>query len=140
MAEQRGESVSHEPVAWNVGTLAVYNEALRQAEEKFQTERDRRYTEVNIEKEKALRIKEEADKVALGLASENQKLKEAQHNEVLNSWRDERANYATKHELTSAIEKLGAERKGSSLDARTLLFSVLGLLVLVATVISPHIH
>jgi hypothetical protein len=44
----------------------------RRGEEKFQAERDRRLTEVALEREKALKIKETADLAALELAREIQ--------------------------------------------------------------------
>jgi hypothetical protein len=67
---------------------------------------DRRYTEVNIEKEKALKIKEEADKVALGLAREIQTYKDESNNRLREQINSERGLYATKLELTAAIEKV----------------------------------
>ena len=42
----------HETVPYS-----VYADALRAADRDFATERDRRYAEVNVEKEKALKIK-----------------------------------------------------------------------------------
>ena len=44
---------------WTIATYAAHNEALREAESKFQNERDRRYLEVEAEKDRALQIKEE---------------------------------------------------------------------------------
>jgi len=61
---------------WNLLSYVAYAEALRTADEKFQEERDRRYTEVSIEKEKALKIKEIADLAALELARDSQKYKD----------------------------------------------------------------
>lgn len=49
-------------------TLREHLSALREADLKFQAERDRRYTEVARERERALLIKETADKAALDLA------------------------------------------------------------------------
>lgn len=40
---------------WTLESYIIHSEALRASDEKFQTERDRRYTEVGIEKEKALK-------------------------------------------------------------------------------------
>jgi Zn-dependent M32 family carboxypeptidase len=64
---------------WTIDTLKEYSDAQRRAEERFADERDRRYTEVNIEKEKALKIKETADLAALSLARESQTYKEQQN-------------------------------------------------------------
>ena len=69
---------------------------------------DRRYAEVNIEREKALKIKEEADKAALGLAREIQTYKDEKANELREQISSERNLYVTKAELESAIRELKA--------------------------------
>lgn len=74
--------------------------------EKFQTERDRRYSEVNTEREKALKIKEEADKAALGLAREIQTYKDEKANQLREQINSERGTYATKDDLASAIREI----------------------------------
>jgi hypothetical protein len=73
--------------------------ALRECDQDFADERDRRYTEVNIEREKALKIKEEADKAALGLAREIQTYKDEKANELREQINSERGLYVTKTEL-----------------------------------------
>jgi hypothetical protein len=78
------------------------------AEARLQTERDRRYAEVNVEKEKALKIKETADRDALQLARDIQTYKDQQHNGLLNQLNGERGLYATKDDLGAAIEKVEA--------------------------------
>lgn len=80
-------------------TLAEHWAALRQADERFYAERDRRYAEVNVEREKALKIKEEADKAALGLAREIQTYKDEKANELREQINSERGLYVTKTEL-----------------------------------------
>jgi hypothetical protein len=110
---ERGEPLNHAAAEWTVDTLAIYSEALRKAEERFQTERDRRYAEVKIEEEKALKIKEEADARALVLASENQRLRDAAHNELLTQWRQDRSTFASRTDLAGAVEKLEALIKPS---------------------------
>lgn len=67
---------------------------------------DRRYTEVNIEKEKALKIKEEADKVALQLAREIQTYKDEAHNGLLKQWQLERGTYVTIDKFDGALKPL----------------------------------
>jgi vacuolar-type H+-ATPase subunit H len=89
-------------------TLREYFEALRKAEEKFQTERDKRYTEVNTEKEKALKIKETADLMALQLAREIQTYKDEKANELREQINNERGVYATKDDLANSVDKLEA--------------------------------
>ncbi len=93
---------------WTIATYAAHNEALRLAEDKFQTERDRRYTEVNIEKEKALKIKETADLAALSLARDIQIYKDEKANELREQINSERGLYASKTDVIAATEKLEA--------------------------------
>lgn len=79
----------------------AYEQQLRHAD-------DRRYSEVNIEREKALKIKEEADKAALALARDIQVYKDEKANELREQISSERGLYTTKPELQSAIEKVEA--------------------------------
>lgn len=71
---------------------------------------DRRYTEVNIEREKALQIKEEADKRALSLASEIQKYKDEKANELREQINSERNLYVTKAELKPILEYVSSQQ------------------------------
>jgi hypothetical protein len=71
-------------------------------------ERDRRYAEVNVEKEKALKIKETADLAALQLAREIQTYKDEKANELRSQIERERGSYATKDDLSNAIRELNA--------------------------------
>jgi hypothetical protein len=96
---------------WTVDTWAQHSSELRQADKELTHERDRRYAEVNIEKEKALKIKEEADKAALGLAREIQTYKDEKANELRSQIERERGNYATRGDLVSAVEKIEAQMK-----------------------------
>jgi hypothetical protein len=91
---------------WTVDTYATHTEALRQADIRFGDERDRRYTEVNIEKEKALKIKETADLAALQLARESQSLKELQNDALRDKTLSESGIYATNAGVTQAIGDL----------------------------------
>lgn len=84
---------------------------LREADAKFAEERDRRYSEISIEREKALKIKEEADKSALGLAREIQTYKDEKANELRAQIESERGSYATQSDLKGAIEKIEATMK-----------------------------
>ena len=67
---------------------------------------DRRYSEVNTEREKALKIKEEADKAALGLAREIQTYKDEQANRLREQINNERGTYATKDDLVAAMREI----------------------------------
>ncbi len=91
---------------WTLRTFAIHTEALRKAEEKFLTERDRRYAEVGTEREKALKIKETADKEALRLAREIQVYKDEKANQLREQIHSERGFYASKSDVIAASEKL----------------------------------
>lgn len=93
---------------WTLAAYIAHNEALREAEAKFQGERDRRYAEVKSAEEKALRVKEEADKTALGLQRENQQYKDEKANQLREQISSERGLYASKSDLIAAMEKIQA--------------------------------
>lgn len=110
----RPESLSN---GWTLDTLQAHitslidanerlNERLDSERERFNQERDRRYSEVNIEREKALKIKEEADKAALGLSRENQIYKDEKANQLREQINSERGSYATKDDLTAAVREM----------------------------------
>jgi hypothetical protein len=96
------------PRGWTLETYALHNEAMREADARFQAERDRRYAEVNIEKEKALQIKEAADEAALQLAREIQTYKDEKANELREQIGSERGLYARKADLAALGEKMDA--------------------------------
>ena len=100
---------------WTVATYAAHNEALRLADEKlrdaeqrFLGERDRRYAEVKQAEEKALRVKDEADKAALALAREIQSYKDEKANQLREQINRERGDYVTQQDLKGAIDKIDA--------------------------------
>lgn len=101
-------SPSDVPSGWTLSAYIAHSEALRSAEEKLQAERDRRYAEVKSAEEKALRVKEQADRDALGLAREIQTYKDEKANELREQINSERGLYATKDDLTSAIKEMSA--------------------------------
>src|SRR5678815_4709291 len=92
-------------------SLREHLAALREADLRFNEERDRRYAEVAVEREKALKIKETADLAALGLAREIQTYKDEKANELREQINSERGLYATKGDITSSVEKLEAQLK-----------------------------
>lgn len=96
---------------WTIDTYAAHNEALRVAEKDFLAERDRRYTEVQVEKEKAVRIKDEADRAALQLSRDSQIYKDEKANELRSQIERERGNYALKTDLVATVEKIEATLK-----------------------------
>ena len=74
-------------------------------------ERDQRYSEVAIEREKALRIKETADLAALQLAREIQTYKDEKANELREQINSERGLYVTQTQLQQIEEKIAATLK-----------------------------
>ena len=91
---------------WTIATYVAHNEALRKAEDRLLSERDRRYAEVKLAEREALRVKEEADRTALMLAREIQTYKDEKANELRSQIERERGSYAGKSELAAAVEKL----------------------------------
>lgn len=87
-------------------SLKEHLEALRAADLRFLEERDRRLTEVNIEREKALKIKETADLAALQLAREIQTYKDEKANELRSQIERERGSYVTQTELRGLEDKV----------------------------------
>ena len=92
-------------------SLREHLEAQRESDLRLETERDRRYTEVSIEREKALKIKEVADLTALSLAREIQTYKDEKANELRSQIERERGSYATQTDLRGAVEKVEATIK-----------------------------
>ena len=101
---------------WTIGSLAVhmaelraadirYNDTVRRSNFAFETERDRRYAEVNVEKEKALKIKETADLAALTLAREIQSYKDANADKLREQGLRETGAYVTHDDLANVITK-----------------------------------
>lgn len=80
-------------------SLKEHFETILRLNDKFDQERDRRYAEVNIEREKALKIKEEADRRALELAREIQAFRDEKANGLLDLVKSERGSYATNKDI-----------------------------------------
>lgn len=95
---------------WTISTYAIHMEALRQAERAFFEERDRRYMEVNIEKEKALKIKETADLAALSLARDIQIYKDEKANELREQINNERGLYMTRAEMKPFMDYVTSQQ------------------------------
>lgn len=83
-------------------------EALREADSRFYAERDRRYSEVSVEREKALKIKETSELRALSLAREIQDYKDEKANNLRDQITSERGSYITKPELDSSLREIKA--------------------------------
>jgi hypothetical protein len=97
-----GRGVDRVEADWTAGTYARHNEAIRVLQGRVDEERDRRYAEVKVEREKALLIKETADRDAMELARERQRDKEQQQ-DVL---RDKSGIYATTEAVTDMFDKI----------------------------------
>jgi hypothetical protein len=115
---------------------------------RWEKERDRRYTEIGIEKEKALSIKEKADLAALQLARDIQTYKDEKANELREQINSERGLYVTKEELHAAIREMDVsikhldnlssinqgQNQGIKLTTGSLI-SILGVLGIIFTII-----
>lgn len=108
--------------------LREHLEALRAADIRFNEERDRRYAEVNIEREKALKIKETADLAALGLAREIQNYKDEKANELREQISSERGLYATNKDI-DPIKSYVAAQTGRGLGMNALFGWAMALLM-----------
>ncbi len=111
--------------------------------------RGRRYSEVNIEREKALKIKEEADKAALGLAREIQSYKDEKANQLREQISGERGSFATKDDLSASFREISVsiapltafvsaqrgEHVGAAASTSRML-SVIGALAAISTIVS----
>ena len=136
-------------------SLRQHLEALRAADALLAAERDRRYSEVGAEREKALKIKESADEKALDLASQIQTYKDQQHNGLLQQLTEERGRYATQGDLKSVVEKLetaikpladyvSGQRGGSETKSERRLdvsqvIAVIAVIALVVSILIPHL-
>lgn len=96
---------------WTIATLKLHTDAIDQWRDRFDAERDRRYTEVNIEKEKALKIKETADLAALSLARESQTYKEQQNDALRDKNLAQSGIYATNESVAHAFDELNKQLK-----------------------------
>jgi hypothetical protein len=108
MSTSKPNSSAEIEVHWTIDTYAAHNEAMRVEAQRFEDERDRRYTEVNIEKEKALKIKETADLAALSLARESQTYKEQQNDALRDKNLSESGVYATNASLGKVADDIRA--------------------------------
>jgi vacuolar-type H+-ATPase subunit H len=108
MVRPTAECLAKASSGWTLETLQIHQEALAAADKQFAEERDRRYSEVNTEREKALKIKETADLAALSLAREIQSYKDEKANQLREQISGERGSFATKDDLAAAIREVAA--------------------------------
>ena len=95
---------------WTMQAYILHNEAMRESKSRFDEERDRRYAEVNIEKEKALRIKETADLAALNLAREGQQYKDIQADKMRDKNLEASGIYVTNADLQTVMSQLSTNQ------------------------------
>jgi vacuolar-type H+-ATPase subunit H len=128
-------------------SLREYFEALRHSDDKvdqwifrFYEERDRRLSDVAIEREKALKIKEEADKRALDLQAETQAYKDEKANELRSQIERERGAYVTQAELKPIVEFVNRQQGRSSgiSSSAAALYGVAVLVIAVVVYFLPH--
>lgn len=91
---------------WTLSTLKALMDERQEAARILAEERDRRYAEVNVEKEKALKIKETADLAALQLARADQTYKDEQANKLREQINSERNIYVTQDQLAAAVREM----------------------------------
>ena len=118
-------------------SLREHLAALREADLRFNEERDRRYAEVNIEREKALKIKETADLAALGLAREIQNYKDEKANELREQIGSERGLYATNKDI-EPIKAYVSSQTGRGLGMYAL-FGVIMTLLMAAIAVAVYL-
>lgn len=134
---------------WTLEAYVAHNEAMREQDVRLQAEVDRRYTEVGVEREKALKIKETADLAALGLAREIQTYKDEKANELRSQIERERGSYTTRPEMNAAVEKLEAivkpaidfvsSAQGSKETVATI-YARLAIVAVIAGVLGHYVH
>jgi hypothetical protein len=107
----RNSGITSDTDGWTISTLKLHNDTIEQWRDRFDAERDRRYTEVNIEKEKALKIKETADLAALSLARESQTYKEQQNDALRDKNLAQSGIYATNESVAHAFDELNKQLK-----------------------------
>ncbi len=99
------------PVGWTLETWAAHSKDMREMQDKLDAAHDRRLVEVQLEREKALQIKDRADDKALELARDIQSYKDERDNRLREQITSERGLYAQKSDLQAAVEKIEAQLK-----------------------------
>jgi vacuolar-type H+-ATPase subunit H len=116
-------------------TQQLYRD-LREADHRFSDERDRRYAEVKNAEEKALKVKEQADRDALGLAREIQTYKDEKANELRSQIERERGTYISRAEFKPVGDFIATQtgRASGALDMRTLFLALPGVIAAILTI------
>jgi hypothetical protein len=93
---------------WTISTLHEHFTALREADKELAMERDRRYSEARESDQRALQIKEVANRDALALDRQIRDYKDEKANQLREQIGQERLLYATKQDLVASFEKIEA--------------------------------
>lgn len=100
---------------WTIETLKCHFDTLRAADraadKELHVEWDRRISEGATLRERALTVKEVADKEALRLSRENQNYKDEKADKLRDQSMTERGAYVTRADLTGAIERIESSLK-----------------------------
>ena len=105
------EHVKDKSDIWSMQAYILHNESMRDMQQRVNEERDRRYKEVNVEKEKALKIKETADLAALSLARESQVYKDQQADVMREKNLAASGIYATNSDLQNVMQQMTAQQQ-----------------------------
>jgi hypothetical protein len=106
----RPEQVPLTGGGWTLEAFMQHFATLRQIDQKFDTERDRRYAELSLERERALLIKEQADERALILARDIQHYRDEQSNNLRAQIDRERGEYVSQTQF-EALDDKSEQRK-----------------------------
>lgn len=102
-----GQRDEHDTASvWTLEQLKEHYAEVDKWRLRFLDERDRRYKEVDVERERALKIKDTADRDALELARQIQTYKDEKANELREQINRERGLYATKEDVVNALTKM----------------------------------
>jgi ElaB/YqjD/DUF883 family membrane-anchored ribosome-binding protein len=85
--------------------------ALREADKELSKERDLRYSQVDEAREKAVRVKEEAQKEALELARREQEYKDNKASELRDKFGAASGSYVTRDELSDVVDTINSNFK-----------------------------
>ncbi len=138
MEDERGEPLNHQSAEWSVGTLAIYNEALRKADERFEAERDRRITELRKQSEKALKLQHsEYERRLSALNHAHDQAREVQRTYVTDEkFGDFVKRYEENREIVAKALTLAEGKTTGSLDARYVIFAVIGFIFAFGTILA----
>jgi chromatin segregation and condensation protein Rec8/ScpA/Scc1 (kleisin family) len=112
-------------------SLREYIDAIRRGDKALEEERDRRYAEVKAAEEKALKVKETADAIALGLQRDYQAYKDIQANNLREQINRERNLYVTRDMMDSTLREVKA---GTQWNVSTALAAVAALAAILAAI------